>query len=408
MIHEFSVANCLSIREPVVLDLRIPRTAPDLTCFRSSQAKPEVRLPTVVLVVGPNGAGKTTLLWALVRMFQIVSADLGDRRAIESVLPFMSSECRAAPTRFSVDLEADWLAPGEAPTAFRYVLEVKRFGDAVTSGTFENVAGAEVRVTYEALLHFPKGRPRRLLERRGEGEEIYVGAEFGLKRLDERLRAVRSDASALSTLNALNVPLAKQVVEQFHAYLHSTNLDMRGRLDTQQLLTMLDTFPGLMDRMRYEIGCSDLGIRDVKIRDTHDGKSFWFDHDGVEAPIPLLLESGGTQRLFHLLPQIDLALDESGLAVFDEIDDLHVDIVEHLIERFHSRTSNPSGAQLIMTSHNVSLLDGMEKEECHIVEKDASGATQVYSVADIQGLRRDAPLYRKYRAGVMGGLPNVG
>ena len=121
------------------------------------------------------------------------------------------------------------------------------------------------------------------------------------------------------------------------------------------------------------------------------------------------MESGGTQRLLHLLPQIDLALDESGLAVFDEIDGaLHVDIVEHLIERFRSRTSNPSGAQLIMTSHNVSLLDGMEKEECHVVEKDASGATQVYSAADIQGLRRDATLYRKYRAGVMGGLPNVG
>ena len=68
MIHTFSVSNYGSIRESVTLDLRIPGTAPDLACFRRSAARPDVRLPTVAVLMGPNGSGKTTLLRALVEL----------------------------------------------------------------------------------------------------------------------------------------------------------------------------------------------------------------------------------------------------------------------------------------------------------------------------------------------------
>ena len=47
-------------------------------------------------------------------------------------------------------------------------------------------------------------------------------------------------------------------------------------------------------------------------------------------------------------------------------------------------------------------------EEVFIVEKDASGATRVHRAQDVRGLRRDARLYSKYRAGVLGGIPKLG
>lgn len=409
MIHAFSVANYLSVREEIVLDLRIPGTAPDLTCFRKSQARPGVRLPAVVVLMGPNGSGKTTVLSALAKMFQIASADLGDQKPIGSVLPFMSSECVGRPSRFCVDLEADWLAPGETPTAFRYVLEVERVGCEADGHRLEDLAINDVSVRREALFHFPKGRPRRLMERCESAERIYAGPEFGLRGRDDRLRAVRPDASVISTLDALNVPLAGLIAERFRGYLHSTNLDVRGNLGTDQLVTMLDMYPGLMDRMRNDIQCSDLGIRDVEIKEGVAGKTFWFDHAGVDAPIPIGFESRGTNRLLHLLPQINLALDQAGVAVFDEIDaDLHVDIVEELMHWFRSRERNPLGAQLLLTSHNVGLLDNMEKEELYIVEKSRCGATRIHGAQEVEGLRRDARLYSKYRAGVIGGVPNIG
>ena len=138
-------------------------------------------------------------------------------------------------------------------------------------------------------------------------------------------------------------------------------------------------------------------------------KQIWFDHSGLDTQVLLDFESGGTRRLLHLLPAIKHALDVIGLAVLDEIDgDLHVDIVGEILRLFRSRETNPRNAQLLVTSHNVGLLDDLQKEEVFIVEKDDTGATRVYGAQDVRGLRRDARLYPKYRAGVLGGIPRIG
>ena len=85
-----------------------------------------------------------------------------------------------------------------------------------------------------------------------------------------------------------------------------------------------------------------------------------------------------------------------------------MDIAGEILSWFRSQETNPSGAQLFVSSHNVGLLDHLEKEEIFIVEKDSSGATRVHGAQDVQGLRRDTRLYPKYRAGVLGGIPKIG
>ena len=357
--------------------------------------------------MGPNGSGKSTLLMALIKVFQVAAARLGDSDPIKSVIPYMSAKPTQTPTRFSLVLEEDWLGPGEPAQLFSYDLEIDH-GVHPRAG-FESLFDREVSVRAEKLCHFPKGRPRRLLERRSDTTAMYVAPEFGLKPRDERLKAVRQDASAISTLNGLNVTLATRIANRFQEYLHATNLDGRGELDAPALAGMSEVAPKLLERVGKEIQLADLGIRDMEIRDGTGGRTFWFVHNGVDRSIPLSLESSGTQNLFRRLPQIGLALDNAGLAVFDDIDaDLHVDIVNELVGWFRSQQRNPRDAQLLVASHNVGLLDDMEKEELFIVEKDASGATKVHGAKDVEGLRRDARLYPKYRAGVIGGTPNIG
>ncbi|MDE0420304.1 MAG: ATP-binding protein [Gammaproteobacteria bacterium] len=407
MIHEFTVSNFLSVGEEAVIDLRIRGTAPDLNSFRHSGAKPSLRLPTAIVLMGPNGSGKTTMLTALVRALQIASARLGDSTAIESVIPFMSAKTRRIPTRFCLVTEEDWLAPGDAPQVFRYIVEIDHGVRSVDG--FESLADRSVSVRSEKLFHFPRGRPRRLLDRGSASTSIYTAPEFGLRAQDDRLKAVRPDSSAISTLNELNVELAGRIAERFRSYLHSTNLDPRGSLNEAVLGSMSEVAPELIRRVGRDIHCADLGIRGMELRDGNTGRTFWFEHEGVDAPIPLGLESHGTQRLLQLLPQIGLALDTAGLAVFDEVDaDLHVDLANELIGWFRSRVRNPKGAQLFLTTHNVGLLDDCEKEELFIVEKDSSGSTQIHGAQDVEGLRRDARLYPKYRAGAIGGIPSLG
>lgn len=236
---------------------------------------------------------------------------------------------------------------------------------------------------------------------------------FGLTPRDERLKAVRPDASVIATLAVLNVPLPLRIVGAMNSWLATTNIVGPDTLssDTSAVIGWLETQPGARRWVADQIKCSDLGIEDMDIVDQpgFGEKQIWFSHGGLDARVLLGFESAGTRRLFHLLPAIKHALDTTGLAVLDEIDgDLHVEIVSEILGWFRSRDSNPDNAQLLVTSHHVGLLDELEKEEVFIVEKDDTGATRVYGAQDVRGLRRDARLYPKYRAGVLGGLPRIG
>lgn len=405
MIHTFSVSNYHSIREKVVLDLRIPGTAPDLPRFRHSEAKPDIRLPSVVVLIGPNGSGKTTLLNALVAAVRIASSASPteeENNPIKAFLPFFSPATREEPTRFCVEFDADWLAPGENRQLFRYELVIERNDAEVQNNSFR----------YEALSYFPKGRPRRLFERSGNAEApIYVSSEFGIKTKDERLKAVREDASVIATLDLLNVPLAKRMANSMRWVLWSSNTVYHRKLEypTKTVIHMFEQNPEIRAWAKEHIQSSDLGIQSFDIGHDYEEKKVFFNHRGLDAPVSLDLESNGTRRLFHLLPQISLALNTGVPAALDDIDgDLHVDIAGEVLNWFRSPETNPHGAQLLVTSHNIGLLDDLEKEEVFITEKDRNGATHVHGAQDVRGLRRDARLYPKYRAGVLGGLPKIG
>lgn len=412
MIHTFSVSNYHSVREEVVLDLRIPSMSPDLPRFRRSAARPDVRLPTVAVLMGPNGAGKTTLLRALTMMAHCAStvSASGGNAAIKALVPFGSTEHQAEPIRFRLEFEADWLMPGEPPQLFRYEAAVGRAAPDSEATVYRR----------EGLFHFPKARARRLFERRGPGESIRlageVAVELGLG-ANGRLKAIRDDASVLATLAVLGVPLAKRISAWMQGIMASSNIVWfePQEFSTREVIDMVDkNFRTVRPWIEERIQASDLGIHGLEIHDVDDpgnseGKTVFFKHRGLDFPVPMYFESSGTKRLFHLLPRLRMALDAGAPLVLDEIDgDLHVDVAGEIMDWFRSGETNPRNAQLLVTSHNVGLLDDLEKEEVFIVEKTRDGATRVHGAQDVRGLRRDARLYPKYRAGVLGGIPKIG
>ena len=401
MIHAFSVSNYGSIRETVTLDLRIPGTAPDLACFRRSAAKPDVRLPAVAVLIGPNGSGKTTLLRALVDLGRVVSSPTDTVHFV----PFLSDQTRWEPTVFSLEGESDFLAPGETPQRFRYELTIERQQN-------DDGTEAPLFVNHEALVHFPRGRRRRLFERRALGTPVYVSREFGLTAGDDRLKGIEPNRSAIATLALVNVPVATRFAVYLRESLVSAS-NIAGNdtftPDTAAVINWLEASADARKWAEAQIQRSDLGIENMEIAEGYGGRYIRFNHSGLDTPVVLGYESKGTRRLIHLLPLIKYALDVTGMAILDEIDgELHVDMLAEILSRFRSRDSNPRRAQLLASSHHVGLLEDLEKEEIFIVDKDGSGATRVYGAQDVRGLRRDVRLYPKYRAGVLGGLPRFG
>ena len=403
MIHRIAVSNYFSIRDEAVLDLRIPKTAPDLPRFRQSRARPDVRLPSVVVLMGPNGSGKTKLLSALhdVAWFTSVHAGPGsDGSGLVRFDPFRGARPSLEPTRIRVDLEGDLLFPDRPPRLFRYEL-------AVGAGA----EGGPRVVLHEALFHFPRGRPRRLFERRAPGESIHAASDFGLKPGDERLKAVRDDASIIATLAAFNVPLAEGLRRWLQSVWQSSNVSYEGsrQFPTDVVVELIQKNPELDVWLGDEIRRGDLGIAGFRVVSKEGRHSPQFDHHGLGSPVPLMLESSGTKRLFHLLPQLHHAFSLGAPVVLDDFDSgLHVDMASRILHYFQSAESNPRGTQLLAAAHNVGLLDDLEKEELFIVEKDQSGATRVHGAQDVRGLRRVNRLYPKYRAGTLGGVPRFG
>ena len=403
MIHRFYVSNFQSIREGVELDFRIPKTTPDLPRFRRSPADAAIRLPTVAVLIGPNGSGKTSLLQAM-RMTTLFMAESTsfppEQGAPLGFLPFLSSENRSEPTRIKVDFDAPWFPPGSGQSSLhRYTLEIHRDDPS-------NLSTA--RADYEALHAFPKGRPLRVFERR-DGEPVQVARGLGLRPGDDRLASIPPHASTISVLAMLNVEPFVAMAKDIAAIRSNIVGGDPWRPSDDLAVRMYKDAPQLVERVSGALPRFDLGIRDMNVHELPHGPVLGFGHHGLDAPVLLAHESAGTRQLVRMYPLFHWALESGSPAIMDDFDaDLHAGLAAEIVGWFQSEERNPHGAQLICSSHNLSLLDDLEKEEVFIAEKDRDGATRAYGARRIAGLRRGEDLRKLYRGGALGGWPTFG
>ena len=114
--------------------------------------------------------------------------------------------------------------------------------------------------------------------------------------------------------------------------------------------------------------------------------------------LPFKEESVGSQNLYTLGAKIIEALEIGSVLVVDELDtSLHPFITRMILMMFLDDDLNTNGAQLIFTTHDVTLLDQdlVRKDQVWITEKNQEGSTDLYSLQDFEGLREDTP-FEKY------------
>ena len=107
-------------------------------------------------------------------------------------------------------------------------------------------------------------------------------------------------------------------------------------------------------------------------------------------------------------------LERGGLILVDEIDaSLHPLLTAKLIALFQSKAVNRSGAQLIFTSHDATLLgllDGEEvlhRDQVWFTQKRANGSSELFSLSDFRPRREGENRMRRYLNGSYGAIPNL-
>lgn len=117
-------------------------------------------------------------------------------------------------------------------------------------------------------------------------------------------------------------------------------------------------------------------------------------------------ESNGVQKLFDILcPIIDI-IRKGKVLIYDEIEtSLHESVVKEIINIFLGTNSK---AQLIFSTHDTNLLDLsiLRRDQIWFTELEKEfRSTQLYSLIEINNVRKDENIAKGYMVGKYGALP---
>ena len=397
MLWRMTVENFYSIREPITLDLTVGRNVPE---YPDRLVEPipgrSERVSRVAAIFGPNASGKTNVLRALSFLKDFVQNSFDwNVTGPSPYLRFESHATLSAPTRFRIDFDGELIQ--DAPRSlYSYELDLRVDAPGQTS-----------KVLYEALKYFPKGRPRKLFERREK--DVYVSKYFNMKKNDQRLSFVKSNASLISSLAHFNHDFSLAVVQNLTSV--NTNVGLPGRVeyDSDEATKYYSSNPKVFESLVESLKILDIGIEKATLEVTNYGVSPKFWHMGLDNPIVYQFESDGTKNFYRIFPQINYVLETGGLAILDEFDrDIHPVLVPEIVRWFHDPEINRKNGQIIMSVHSVPLMEYLIKEEVFFTSKKISGATHLYGLKEVKGVRRDENIYAKYLGGQYGSIPQIG
>ena len=369
------------------------------------------------LVYGANAGGKSNFIKAIETMRVMVGMSMLDRNIIKQIEYF----------RFNIESSKE-------PIIFEISFTMK---DILYTYGFEVLD----KFINGEWLYKKSSRTVKILERTSpEWADITLRGE--LKDGEGIKRYTRKDTLFISTAAAFNIELADNIVQWFSniSILESDS----GPAHTVEFIEENENYK---ERILRCLQKADIGIEDVSYEIKHEESEeipdlnfiqnfindYEFDDnikikvakksfnikskhnvydddnnlvDSVFLPFAKY-ESEGTKKLFTILGPIFEALDKGSLLIIDEIDSkLHPAIVRLIINMFNTIHINKNNAQLISTTHDVLLLnEDIRRDQIWFAEKNMYGESELYSLMDFKGVRKDDPILKNYLLGIYGAIP---
>ncbi len=127
---------------------------------------------------------------------------------------------------------------------------------------------------------------------------------------------------------------------------------------------------------------------------------------GEAVPFDMREESDGTQRLMHLIPAMMSLFQNNKVIVIDELNrSLHPDISHSYLSNFLEYSAGLN-TQLIVTTHETTLLDQefLRKDEIWMIEKTLDHSSKLVALEEFKRIN-SKDLQRDYLRGRFGGIP---
>jgi uncharacterized protein len=430
MLLSFSLENWMSFRDQVNFSMvasrerqhgdRIPKLG-----------RYQTRILPIAAIYGGNASGKTNLFKALNFAKSLVVKGTQPESFIP-VEPFrLDIEGADRPSRFAFELLIN-----ESIYGFSFAVTRK----AVLEEKLALITGAGEKVLYDRRdgnPHFDHSLSKnQFLQFAFDGtrdNQLFLTNSVSQKVSDfKHVYDWFRNTLELVAPDARFEPFEQFLDEDGHP-LYATMNEMLSQLDTgiahlgeeeipfeniplpEKLKTMLreDIKEGMTTRLWTE------PINDRIVVTRKDGEliakklvSFHKKKDGTEARFDIRQESDGSLRVIDLLPAfLELSKQRSTkVYVIDEIDrSLHTLLIRRLLESYLSSCSAKTRTQLLLTTHDVLLMDQqlLRRDEMWVTERDASGTSNLFSFSEYKDVRYDKDIRKSYLQGRLGGIPRI-
>jgi hypothetical protein len=413
MLIEFSVANALSFKERVTLGM----VASNDDALRENNVftHGKKRLVKSAIVYGANASGKSNLLTAMHFMRRMVLTSSKDTQANEEidVEPFkLSTESESKPSLVEIVFVHN-------ETTYRYGFEADRkkvhsewlFSVPTTKEAELFVReGSRIKVN---SLRFKEGVDLKSKTRENAlflsvcaqwNGEISKGLLLWFK--DFRFIHGLTDYPYLSvTVNMLKTPEQKRKLMELARIADLCIDDIEGR---EEKLTIEKLPKDMPEDMKRDIIRKDL--TEVELKTTHRK----FDKNNREVGKVIFdleeNESGGTIKFLNMAGPLLDTIESGKVLIIDEMDArLHPLLTRFILSLFNS-PANDKNAQLIFATHDTNLLNNklFRRDQIWFTEKDQYGVSNLYSLIELQGVRKEASFGKDYILGKYGAIPFIG
>lgn len=419
MIEEFSFGNFWSFKDIQTLNLtaaKIKSKNGELDQINVFPITKDLSLLKAKAIYGANASGKSNVIKALSSFIRIIYFSVKEDKVLEIIDAFqLNSETIKQPTFFQLIFRI-------GKTRYRYGFEaddksIKSEWLFSTPSKREQplFIREENKIIEINQTHFEEGVLYQKLFENSE-DPIFTNTSLFLTHLSttgfgKLSKAIVHAISSITIMPGLgHQGMIGNAAESLNdAVLKKFMLDFLQKADVS--IDSLDVVEIANGNLLNDIDSeNEKELKKGKIIVTNKSKySADLKPDGKTRFSFLQQESEGTIKMFELSPYIYRSLKDGTPLFIDEFDArFHPLLTKKIVELYNS-TENKK-AQLVFVTHDTNLLssDLLRRDQIDFVEKDKYGASHLYTLIEIKGVRNDASFEKDYIQGKYGAVPFLG